>query len=217
MFALIAVLIIPPDPAQVRTLRMVLEAMIALGLVGASLALCKRKYAEWEDEVTDFRRNFTELAPELRRVDPGWQMKARAAHWPIGVCFPYEEGKFQHWARDHGDALTEADVQVLRVACDFYALESVLHQPYHKEARQGMTSYATQWSKSLKRNPLFRLFFAKHIAKHHRDTLVMLAYLEAALSEKLAGRDGGDYIPKVEEWASLGDYLRGPAHPTGQP
>jgi hypothetical protein len=177
-------------------------------LIFAALAalfglLAARSY--YRESISAFEDRLADFAPKLTRIRRDWRRKARLAAWPAPLR--YSKGlRLSEWAAAHIGHLQPAQLDVLEIARELYADDAFLDDPAHKKARRSMRQIAdlwSQWGRRLLLLSCLRDSFYGNVLKPNREALIMLAYVEIALAEKLA-RDGAS-PGVVGPWAALGE------------
>ena len=143
------------------------------------------------ESVEEFEVGLGEIQSHL---DSNWRRCARLASWPRNLNQRYEGG-LVGWSSVNAAHLEQSDAAVLAIARKFYQRDGVLGEPYHLKCRRQMRSMADWWAHAGR----LAHFIHKDVS---REGIVMLAYLEIALAEKL--HVDGASPGRLTAWANLG-------------
>ena len=138
------------------------------------------------------------LAPHLNAIDPNWRKRALRAGWPRNLNDEVRGG-LAKWCRDHGDRLECAQRDALEIARSFYRDDARLADSSHLRSRATMRKIADLWGRYAK---LIQIAAPGIESRVNPEGLLMLAYLEIALAEKLS--EQGMTRGAITPWATLG-------------
>ena len=144
------------------------------------------------ESIEEFDVGLGEIQPHL---DVDWRRSARLACWPRNLDSAHKGGLIE-WSHANAAHLELQDAAVLDIARKFYQPDGVLGEAYHLKSRRNMRQIADWWARAG-----WLASYIRHDVS--REGLVMLAYLEIALAERL--HLNGASAGRVTEWANLGE------------
>lgn len=165
--------------------------------------LAARSY--YRESVASFENCLADLAPQLTRIDKDWRRKARRAAWPDQLRYS-ERLRLSEWAAKNIPHLQSTQLEVLDIARKLYADDAFLDSPIHKKSRRTMRQIADlwcEWGRWLGHLDTPRERFYADVLESNREALVMLAYVEIALAERLASEGASSGV--VGRWSDLGE------------
>lgn len=155
----------------------------------------------WATSIESFEDSLNVVATRLTQVDRLWRLKANAATWPPHLTYPYSDG-LHEWARRNASYLNDADADIYAIAKVAYS-DDAFHDQVFDSARRAMRRTVDLWASGVARVGFGARRWLKPAIREHRPDLIVFAYLEIALAEKLF--TPGAAPGQVGRWASLGE------------
>jgi hypothetical protein len=169
------------------------------------ISVCVSAWRDSHQEVVAAVQEFNiALGYVQSNLSRDWAVKARAAIWPP-LLTPTFSGGAANWVKRRARLLEAAESDTLAIARAAYKPHDSINQEWHLTHRLRMRLAADHLGKLCQsKNPFVRRLLCSRI---NREGVIMCAYLEAALAEKLA--ELGRAPDTISEWAVLGERCLG--------